>query len=64
MNENENVEFWFNTSTGQVEVGPQSLSIDRIGPFATRELAENALESIRRKAAQLRREDEDLWRDG
>lgn len=63
MNQDENPEFWFNTRTGEVEVGPQSLSVDRIGPFATRELAANALQSLRDRAAQIRAEDEDEWRD-
>ncbi len=30
-------EYWYNERTGEVEDGPQSLAIDRIGPFATRE---------------------------
>ncbi len=28
-------EYWFNTKTQEVEIGKQSLSLDRIGPFAT-----------------------------
>ena len=28
--------YWYNTRSGEVEEGPQSLSIDRLGPFATR----------------------------
>jgi hypothetical protein len=32
--------YWFNTRTREVEEGPQSLSVDRLGPFATRDGAE------------------------
>lgn len=38
--------YWYNTRTNQVEEGPQSLSVDRIGPFQTREEAERALETV------------------
>src|SRR5699024_3297441 len=35
--------YWYNVKTGEVEDGPQSMWKDRIGPFATREEAANAL---------------------
>jgi len=35
--------YWYNVKTGEVEDGPQSFAKDRIGPFATREEAANAL---------------------
>jgi hypothetical protein len=56
-------EYWFNTKTNEVEIGKQSLSLDRLGPFATFEQAKNALETIAKKAAALRKEDEssDSW---
>ena len=56
-------EYWFNTKTQEVEVGKQSLSLDRLGPFSTFEEARNALEVIAKRAAALRKEDEssDAW---
>ncbi len=50
--------YWFNTRTGAVEEGPQSLSIDRVGPFKTREEAERATEIIEERARRIREEDE------
>jgi hypothetical protein len=32
-------QWWYNNKTGEVEEGPQSLGVDRDGPFATREEA-------------------------
>ena len=49
--------FWFNTRTGQVEYGPQSLSVDRIGPFATREEAARAEEIVAERARKWREEE-------
>ncbi|GAA2187866.1 hypothetical protein GCM10009786_14580 [Leucobacter alluvii] len=49
--------FWFNTRTGQVEDGPQSLSVDRIGPFATREEAARAEEIVAERARKWREEE-------
>jgi hypothetical protein len=56
-------EYWFNTKTQEVEIGKQSLSLDRLGPFATMQEAKNAVEIIARRAAALRKEDEtsDNW---
>ena len=51
-------EYWFNTKTNEVEIGKQSLSLDRLGPFASFEEASNALEIIARRAKALRNEDE------
>lgn len=50
--------YWYNTRTGQVEEGPQSLSIDRLGPFTTREEAERAPEIVEERAKKIREEDE------
>ena len=44
--------YWFNIKTGEVEVGKQSLSIDRLGPFETREDAERAPEILQERAQQ------------
>lgn len=53
------VQYWFNTKTGLVETGPQSLSLDRIGPFESFEDAKNALEIIAERAKRMA-EEEDL----
>jgi hypothetical protein len=52
-------EYWFNTKTNTVEVGKQSLSLDRIGPFPTYEEAQNALETIALRAKAIRDEDQE-----
>jgi hypothetical protein len=49
----EEVQYWFNTKTGKVEVGPQSLSLHRVGPFATKEEAGRALEIIAERARKI-----------
>lgn len=55
--------YWYNVKTQQVEDGPQSMSKDRIGPFATRAEAENALETYaqRNRAWDEADEDDDDW---
>ncbi|MBX3094388.1 MAG: methionine aminopeptidase [Cryobacterium sp.] len=50
-------EWWFNTKTGQVEEGPQSLGTDRLGPFETREDAARALEIIAERSRAWADED-------
>ncbi|KAB1646280.1 MULTISPECIES: SPOR domain-containing protein [unclassified Pseudoclavibacter] len=55
MSEEKN--FWYNTRTGEVEEGPQSLGTDRIGPFATRDEAARALEIVAARAKQWNDED-------
>lgn len=49
--------YWYNTRTGQVEEGPQSLAQDRIGPFATREEAARAPEVVAERARKWAEED-------
>ncbi|UBH06027.1 hypothetical protein K8P10_001538 [Leucobacter sp. Psy1] len=49
--------YWYNTRTGQVEDGPQSLSVDRIGPFSTREEASRAPELVEERARKWAEED-------
>jgi len=56
--EDPNDTFWYNTRSGEVEEGPQSLSIDRLGPFASREEAARAPEIIAERARKIREEDE------
>lgn len=57
------VEYWFNTKTQSVEIGMQSLSLERIGPFSTLEEAQRALEIVAERAKRAREEDEeeDNW---
>ena len=50
-------EFWFNTRTGEVEEGRQSLPMDLIGPFKTREDAANGPELLRHRAAEWAEEE-------
>lgn len=49
--------YWFNVKTGEVEVGKQSLSIDRLGPFETREEAERAPEILQERARRWAEEE-------
>lgn len=55
----EQIEYWFNTHTGQVETGKQTLALYRLGPFATREEAERAPQIIADRAKAWRDEDEE-----
>ncbi|PZF66375.1 SPOR domain-containing protein [Curtobacterium sp. MCBD17_013] len=50
-------QFWFNTTTHQVEQGMQSPNRDRIGPFDTREEAQAALDRVRANNARWDQED-------
>ncbi|WP_449277386.1 methionine aminopeptidase [Leucobacter sp. GX24907] len=50
--------YWYNTRTGEVEAGPQSLSIDRLGPFESREEAARAPEVVAERARKIREEDD------
>jgi hypothetical protein len=49
-------QWWYNTSTGEVEQGAKSPWSDRAGPYATREEAEGAPARI---AANSRRMNDD-----
>jgi hypothetical protein len=46
--------YWFNTRTREVEEGPKSLGLDRIGPFDSYEQ-----EIVREKAQKIRDEEEE-----
>jgi hypothetical protein len=50
-------DWWYNRKTGQVEQGPQSLSGERDGPFASREDAERAPEIIAERARKWAEEE-------
>ena len=54
----EEIKYWFNTRTNQVEIGPQSLSIDRLGPFHSVAEASRALDIIRERAQKIREDEE------
>jgi|1185.fasta_scaffold894699_2 hypothetical protein len=47
MADDEKLKWWYNSRTGQVERGPQSNALDRVGPFATEEEARHAPEKLR-----------------
>lgn len=53
--------FYFNVKTKQVEEGPVSDWVERIGPYPTREAAEEALVTAQRRNAQGDQADE-IWR--
>jgi hypothetical protein len=55
----EEQEYWFNTKTGQVEEGKQTLAFYRIGPFRTRSEAEHALETLARRSNDWKEEDQE-----
>jgi hypothetical protein len=50
--------WWYNNKTGEVEQGPQSLGIDRDGPYSSREEAERAPQIARERSAQWAAEDD------
>ena len=51
-------DFWFNTKTGQVEQGKLSAAPYRIGPFASYEKAQRALEVLSERSKSWATEDE------
>ncbi|GAA4482750.1 SPOR domain-containing protein [Microbacterium panaciterrae] len=55
--------YWFNSSTGEVEYGLESPSIDRIGPFDSAEEAARAPQVLQERAKAWADEDaaEDNW---
>ena len=56
-------EFWFNTTTGEVEEGRRSDWSRVLGPFPTREAAAKALDTARARSAAWDREDRE-WDEG
>jgi hypothetical protein len=50
--------WWYNNKTGEVEEGPQSLGVDRDGPYSSREEAARAPEIARERAAKWNSEDD------
>ena len=51
-------EYWFNTKTGEVEVGKQVAAIYRIGPFDSHADAARALEILAERSRAWSIEDE------
>lgn len=51
--------FWYNTRTGEVEEGPQSLGLSRVGPFATHEEAAHATRLLNERARKWNEEEEE-----
>lgn len=49
--------YWFNTRTGQVEHGKQSLASDLLGPFATEAEAARAPERLQENARKWAEEE-------
>lgn len=49
--------YWYNIRTGDVELGRESPSVDRVGPFDSKEQAEHALETLRDNADRWAAED-------
>lgn len=63
MTDEQQPQFWYNSRTGAVETGKQSLGSELIGPFATEAEAARAPEKLqenaRKWAEEEAREDED-----
>ncbi|GAA1846594.1 SPOR domain-containing protein [Microbacterium koreense] len=58
--------FWYNLTTGEVEKGFESPSVDRAGPFDTAEEAARAPEVIRERSRAWAEDEarEDGWGSG
>jgi hypothetical protein len=54
--------FWFNPKTGEVEEGKQSPWSERMGPYPTREAAQEALERAEARTEAWDEEDR-RWND-
>jgi hypothetical protein len=54
----EESKYWFNIKTKQVEFGLKSSSLDRIGPFETKQQAANAEEIVRSRASKWLQDEE------
>jgi hypothetical protein len=57
MAEDTEHQFWYNMRTGEVQQGYVAPSMDRVGPFATREEAAHALDKLRENSAKWAAED-------
>ncbi|MCA5894991.1 SPOR domain-containing protein [Isoptericola sp. NEAU-Y5] len=62
MSDKSPVQYWYNTSTGQVEEGTERSSwTNRLGPYPTREAAERALDTAKQRNDSWEEEEAD-WR--
>jgi len=52
-------DYWYNLVTGKVEVGPQSDWTQLIGPYASREEAEHAIEKVHERNKAWEKGEED-----
>lgn len=50
--------YWFNTKTGEVEAGKQSLAHYRLGPFDSAEEAARAPEIVAERARKMAEEED------
>ena len=57
----EELKYWFNQKTREVEKGPKSLAVNRLGPFDTYEEAAMAEKLIHERAGRLREEEAKDW---
>ena len=51
------IEYWYNTRTGEVEKGKQSLATDLIGPFETEAEAQRGPEKLQQNAQKWAEEE-------
>jgi ribosomal protein S16 len=57
--------YWYNTVTGEVEEGRQSSWTRRLGPYATREEAQRAVEIAKQRAKEWDEDDDRRrWGEG
>jgi hypothetical protein len=56
-------QYWYNTKTGEVEEGHRSRWTNLMGPYATREEAQHALEQAQRRNETWDEQDERWKRD-
>lgn len=64
MSDGVDIKYWFNLKTKKVELGPLSLSLERLGPFSTYDEALRAPEIIEQRARKIREDDERNWLEG
>lgn len=57
MTDHEHDQYWYNTRTGQVEHGKQSIASELLGPFPTEAEAARANEKLQENARKWAEED-------
>lgn len=58
------MEFWYNLNTREVEQGPQSDYSQLMGPYATREEAQQALQTAAENTKRWDEAEDDYRQDG